>query len=63
MPTRKPLTAPYVRHVEALGLLVRLDLDGTLRVRPFGHKKGWTHTVRLDQLPTICHTIHPESTS
>ena len=63
MPTRKPLTAPYVRHVEALGLLVRLDLDGTLRVRPFGHKKGWTHTVRLDQLPTNCQTIQPESTS
>ena len=63
MPTRKPLTAPYVRHVEALGLLVRLDLDGTLRVRPFGSKQGWTTTVRLDRLPTNLHTIPPESTS
>jgi hypothetical protein len=58
MPTRKPLTAPYVRHVEALGLLVRLDLDGTLRVRPFGHKKGWTAVISLKDIHTP-----PESTS
>lgn len=58
MPTRKPLTAPYVRHVEALGLLVRLDLDGTLRVRPFGSKQGWTTTINLKDIHTL-----PESTS